>query len=56
MCAWPLNFIYVMCATVKHVTDSDIHMFCLLLFFFFLFLCFFFFFSTLDSEILRFIL
>jgi hypothetical protein len=23
MCAWPLNFIYVMCATVKHIIDSD---------------------------------
>jgi hypothetical protein len=33
MCAWPLNFIYVMCATVKHVTDSDKNMFYLPFFF-----------------------
>jgi hypothetical protein len=34
MCAWHLNFIYVIYVTVKHVTDSDKHMF----FFFFLFI------------------
>jgi hypothetical protein len=41
MCAWTLNFIYVMCATIKHVTDSNRHMFHLP---FFLFSFFFFFF------------
>jgi hypothetical protein len=35
MCAWTLSFIYVMRATIKHVTDSDRHMFHLPFFFLF---------------------
>jgi hypothetical protein len=41
MCAWPLNFIYVMCATVKHITDSDKHIMFASFFFFFFFFFFF---------------
>jgi hypothetical protein len=41
MCASLLNFIYIMYATIKQVTDSDKHMFYLLLLLFFIFILFF---------------